>query len=122
MAPPGRGATTTQTLLGKAPVVGWLVALDGKHKGDDFRILEGRNKIGRNADCDVVITDESIGREHALIYYKKDENQFEITDLGSTNGTFVYQDGAYKKVTSRELLDNDTIRLGQTELRFKCLG
>src|SRR5262245_22865422 len=66
---------TTMDVRAKAkpPVVGWLVALDGKHKGDDFRIVEGKNKIGRNADCQVVISDESIGGEHALISYDRDE-------------------------------------------------
>jgi hypothetical protein len=115
-------ATPTMEIFKGPPVVGWLVALDGRHKGEDFKIKEGRNRIGRNANCQVVITDDAIGGEHAQITYKKEENHFEIVDLGSTNGTFVYQDGAYKKVSSRELLDNDTIRLGQTELRFKCLG
>lgn len=106
----------------RPPVVGWLIALDGKHKGEDFKIVEGKNKLGKNADCDVVLTDDFISGEHALIYYEKDDKHFLITDTGSTNGTYVYEGGEYKKITSRELLDNDTVKLGETPLRFKCLG
>ena len=125
-APPPQSqvATRTTVLVDKKrpPVVGWLIALDGKHKGEDFKIVEGKNKIGKNADCDVVITDEFVSSEHALVYYDKAEKQFLITDLGATNGTYVYEGGEYKKIASRELLDNDTLRLGETQLRFKCLG
>src|SRR5690348_13352843 len=30
----------------KAPVVGWLVALDGEQKGEDFRLRDGQSTIG----------------------------------------------------------------------------
>jgi pSer/pThr/pTyr-binding forkhead associated (FHA) protein len=117
---PARSASKTQ-LLAKPTVVGWLVALDGKHKGEDFRIIEGKNKIGKNADCQVVLTDDGISGEHALVTFDKDDKHFIVADLGSLNGTFVYEAGDYKKVSSRELLDNDTIKLGETHFRFKCL-
>jgi|SRR5262245_17683916 len=123
--PPVITAATKTSLLverKRPPVVGWLIALDGKHKGEDFKIVEGKNKVGKNADCEVVITDEFVSSEHALINYDKDEKNFAITDLGSANGTFVYESGEYKKIKARDLLDNDTIKLGETQLRFKCLG
>jgi hypothetical protein len=116
------GKTVFLPTAKKPPVVGWLIALDGKHKGEDFKIVEGKNKLGKNADCEVVLTDDFISGEHALIYYERDEKHFLITDTGSTNGTYVYEGGEYKKITSRELLDNDTVKVGETQLRFKCLG
>ena len=123
--PPVVTAATKTSLLverKRPPVVGWLIALDGKHKGEDFKIVEGKNKVGKNADCEVVITDEFVSGEHALINYDKDDRNFAITDLGSANGTFVYEGGEFKKIKARDLLDNDTIKLGETQLRFKCLG
>jgi pSer/pThr/pTyr-binding forkhead associated (FHA) protein len=42
-----------------------------------------------------------------------------LTDLDSTNGTFV-NDSA-EGVARIELKDNDIIRLGETTLKFKCL-
>jgi len=42
-----------------------------------------------------------------------------ITDLDSTNGTFL-NDGA-EPVSRVELKDNDVIRAGETSLKFKCL-
>lgn len=130
-APPaatGRGAgpdprkTVMLAQAKKPPVVGWLIALDGKHKGEDFKIVEGKNKIGKNADCEVVITDDFISGEHALVIYDREDKHFKITDAGSTNGTYVYEGGEYKRIDSRELLDNDTVKLGETQFRFKCLG
>ena len=35
------------------PVVGWLVAVDGPEKGRDFRIVTGRNAIGRSLGAEV---------------------------------------------------------------------
>src|SRR5688572_19325740 len=39
----------------KLPVVGWLVALNGKHKGEDFRIREGKNTVGSEPKSDIVL-------------------------------------------------------------------
>ncbi|MBI3725787.1 FHA domain-containing protein [bacterium] len=105
----------------KVPVVGWLVALTGKHKGDDFRVKEGKNIVGSDPDCDVILTDEFISSKHAnLKYVNKDgERIFIITDLDSTNGTFL--NDAEEPIAREELVDNDTITFGQTKMKFKCL-
>ncbi len=44
-------------------------------------------KIGRSADCDMVLTEQETSREHALLYY--DGNRFLLEDLNSKNGTRV---------------------------------
>ena len=41
--------------VAQTPVVGWLVALTGKHKGQDFRLREGKNIIGSEAECEIVL-------------------------------------------------------------------
>src|SRR5207237_1418095 len=33
-------------------VCGWIVALNGQHKGEDFRLRVGKNVLGTAADCD----------------------------------------------------------------------
>ena len=38
----------------KPPVTGWLVAMTGKHKGEDFRIREGKTTVGGDTKIDVV--------------------------------------------------------------------
>ena len=96
-------------------VVGWIVAQNGNHRGEDFRIFDGKNILGTAADCDIVITDPFLSAKHCTI--RHENGNFQVTDLDSMNGTFVNQ----KRVTKSDLIDNDTIRLGRTEFKFKSL-
>lgn len=99
----------------KREVVGWLVVMNGAQKGIDFRIYTGQNNIGAAADNDIVVTDEYLSSRHSMIRYE--DGRYELIDNGSTNGSFVNE----KRINREELIDNDTIRLGRTELRFKAL-
>jgi len=95
-------------------VCGWMVALNGQHKGEDFRLRIGKNVIGTAADCDIVLTDKKISRKHATIRYEGGE--FQIADLDSSNGCFVNDE----KIQKHDLIDNDIIKLGDIEFEFKC--
>ena len=95
-------------------VCAWMVALNGQHKGEDFRLRVGKNVLGTAADCDVVLTDKKISRKHATVRYEGGE--FQIADLDSSNGTFVNDE----KVQKHDLIDNDIIKLGDIEFEFKC--
>ncbi len=99
----------------KRTVVGWIVAQNGNHRGEDFRIYDGKNIIGTAADCDIVITDPFLSAKHCTI--RHENGNFQVTDLDSMNGTFVNQ----KRCTKTDLIDNDTVRLGRTEFKFKSL-
>jgi hypothetical protein len=101
----------------KPPVVGWFVALTGEQKGEDFRIREGQNIIGSAPDADIVLRDTAISGKHASLRYK--DKKFTITDLDSTNGTFL-NDRA-DPIAREELKDNDIVRIGEVRLKFKCL-
>jgi Inner membrane component of T3SS, cytoplasmic domain len=95
-------------------VCGWIVALNGQHKGEDFRLRVGKNVIGTAADCDIVLTDKKISRKHTTIRYEGGE--YQIADLDSSNGCFVNDE----KVQKHDLIDNDIIKLGDIEFEFKC--
>jgi len=97
------------------PVVGWIVAQNGNHRGQDFRLYDGKNLLGTAADCDIVITDPYLSAKHCTI--RHEDGNFVLIDLDSTNGTFVNQ----KRVSKMELIDNDTVRFGRTEFKFKAL-
>ena len=99
----------------KKEVVGWIVIMNGNQKGTDDRLYPGKNTMGAAADNDIVITDEFLSSRHAMIRYE--DGRYELLDAESTNGCFVND----KKVTKEELIDNDSIRLGRTEFRFKAL-
>jgi hypothetical protein len=101
----------------KPPVVGWFVALTGQQKGEDFRIHEGPNIIGSAADADIVLRDSAISPKHASLRFK--DQKFTITDLDSTNGTFLNERS--EPIAREELKDNDVIRIGEVTLKFKSL-
>ena len=101
----------------RPPVVGWLVALNGEQKGEDFRIREGQNSIGSASDVDIQIKDTGVSGKHGSLRYK--EGKFFLTDLDSTNGTFLNDNK--EPISREELKDNDVIRLGDVSLKFKCL-
>ena len=92
----------------------WLVPMEGGQVGELFP-MRGRAVVGSAADCDIVLTDPSISSRHAE--FAAGQGGFKVTDLGSTNGTFVNDE----RITSYELVDNDNVRLGRTNFRFKAL-
>jgi hypothetical protein len=99
----------------KPPVVGWLVAITGEQRGEDFRLREGKNLLGSGIEAQVVIRDPAVSSQHASLRYE--DSKFYLTDLDSSNGTFVND----TKIARHELKDNDVVRLGEVTLKFKCL-
>jgi hypothetical protein len=119
-APPAPAAARKTVLLSerhRAPVVGWLVALNGEQKGEDFRIREGQNAIGSSAECEIVLRDQAVSAKHASLRYR--DHKFVLTDLDSTNGTYL-NDGP-EPISREDLKDNDVVRIGDVSLKFKCL-
>ncbi len=78
------------------------------------RILTEKDhiSIGRTPDNDIVLDSRGISRRHARIDFA--DNQPEIIDLDSLNGTFVNQ----MKVIRQFLHDNDKITVGKFDLIF----
>ncbi len=109
--------TVPLSTVKRAPVVGWVVVMDGAQKGEDFRLREGKNALGSADGLEVTLRDQSVSSKHASISYR--DGKFVITDLDSMNGTFLNQDS--EPVARLELKDNDLIRVGETTLKFKCL-
>ncbi|HWQ11894.1 MAG TPA: tetratricopeptide repeat protein, partial [Roseiflexaceae bacterium] len=66
--------------------------------------------IGRGQGCDVVIDDARVSRQHLRL--SAPERAVVVTDLGSTNGTFVNGE----RVRERALRPGDTLSLGGLEL------
>lgn len=70
--------------------------------------------IGRKESNDVVIPNLGVSGAHARI--DAIAQQFTLTDVGSTNGTFVNKE----LITTRILQDKDVILVGKHELIFDC--
>ncbi len=96
-------------------LVGWLVSFTIHPNGVDFRLYEGKNTIGSNPTCDVVLNDTGVSGHHLTILYRAGKYRFK--DEFSTNGTFVNGE----MVEEGELQDGDILKLGETELRFRTV-
>ena len=99
------------------PPVGWLVCVKGTYIGHAFECRTGRNRIGRNPDLDISLTeDKSISREpHAILIYEPKERKFFI-QAGSSDG-LVYHNGSLL-FGHQELSLYDRISLGKAEFIF----
>lgn len=79
-----------------------------------FVLSEKRTIIGRTPGCDVMIDNIAVSREHAKIDFSN--GQYILTDLGSSNGTFL--NGT--RVNKTTLLNpEDLIQIGKFELLFE---
>jgi len=111
-----RGAKTrVMGMDSDSPVCGWLVVLTGTQRGQDFRLDERKMTVGPTTEQEITIFDDYISAPHCSIRFEG--GSFILTDLGSSNKTYVNDE----RITEQELLDNDKIRIGNTELKFKCL-
>jgi len=66
----------------------YLVVISGGIPGAMLRLSAGGSRLGRSGDNTIQLPDPSVSRYHAFLG-TDDEGQTRLTDLGSTNGTFV---------------------------------
>ena len=124
----GVGKTVAASLVGKTvgiikkkigidPAVGFLVCISGPHRGADYKLVAGRNFIGRAAAMDVALADDdTVSREsHALVTYDAKHNTFSLSP-GQGRGITYCNDEQVEMV--RPLNAYDVIEVGKSQLVF----
>lgn len=107
---------------GKVPpgrkLVGFLVTYNRTPLGKAFPVYEGRNYVGRDASCDIAVTDDNLmsGR-HMSILYRSVDNKFKFRDEQSSNGTFINKE----LLDEGELQNYDIVRVGSTLFIFVAI-
>lgn len=96
-------------------VKAFLCSQDGTH---NFPIIQKVTTIGRE-NCDIIICNNSVDVQHAVIEYMEDESCFVIQDLNTTNGTYI-NDCRIQNAAVR-LAEQDIIRFGNNSLLFQFL-
>ncbi|GFN24014.1 FhaA domain-containing protein [Thermanaeromonas sp. C210] len=92
-----------------------LVVVEGPDKGRSFVLHPGKQILGRNPTCELLLTDEQVSRQHCQITIE--DNQGILTDLGSRNGTLVNG----KPVQRALLAPGDRIQVGRTVLEVQVV-
>ena len=87
-----------------------LVATDGSR----FEIPEGDTTVGRELGVGLVVPNETISRNHAMLV--RTGTQAWVKDTGSTNGTWLNQ---VKVTGSSALRSGDSVRFGSVEFRYE---
>jgi pSer/pThr/pTyr-binding forkhead associated (FHA) protein len=94
----------------------WLIAErgGGLDQGERFDLIGGLT-IGRSRDADVQIEDRYASGLHARVFAR--EGRTFVEDMSSTNGTLL---NSAELKGEAELIDGDTVRIGDTEFRFEA--
>ena len=87
-----------------------LLVLKGAGIGSRFLLNSNSTRVGRELNNDISLDDITVSRSHAVI--NRDEDGFNVKDLGSLNGTYI------NAVVAREqsLNDGDEIQIGKFHL------
>lgn len=104
-----------EAVLGFIPTVGWVICISGPHKGKDFHLVTGYNKIGRSPEMAICLPDDDqITRDsHAVIAYEPQGRKF----FAAGDKNMIYLNGSFV-MGAQELHANDVIKLGASELMF----
>ncbi|MGJ8622124.1 MAG: FHA domain-containing protein [Yoonia sp.] len=101
--------------------VGWIVVADGPGRGESFSLQTGMSQIGRGEDQAVQLDfgDNSISRSnHAAIVFDPDTKEFLLGHGGKSN---IVRLNDKPVISNESLKTGDTIRIGDTVLRFVAL-
>jgi len=94
-----------------------FVICDPKGQTQIFEIGGPTVNIGRAESNDLVLAHASVSRYHARLSVLGGEDTL-VTDLGSTNGTFVNG----RRIQEHRLRDQDRMTIGMYELRYEVVG
>jgi hypothetical protein len=116
--PPAPAAPRRTEIMDRAPTIagiGWLVGDRAPNQGRMLRLDGERATLGAAVECEIVLDGAHVSDRHASLRFR--DREFVLTDLDSTNGTFVNGE----RVGQHTLADGDRVRFGSSEWVFKCV-
>jgi hypothetical protein len=120
-APPRTCQQCKRTMLpawSKCMFCGWMPSarlefILGPMAGQTVRLTEEMTTLGSVAGNTIVLADPAVSKKHVAI--RRQQADYEVADLGSTNG--IYVNG--HKVPKKGLAPGDIVRVGNTEMVFR---
>lgn len=93
---------------------GCLVVFYGQNIGRRHFLNKPEIIIGRSDSASIQVDQDSVSRHHVKITTDTQKKTSRISDLGSTNGTYVNN----IRINDSDLRDGDIIRVGQTIFKY----
>jgi hypothetical protein len=90
-----------------------LLLINHEGRTESITLKEGTTRIGRHEINDIQLQEALVSGKHAII--EMNDEEIKLTDLGSTNGTFVNNE----RIRTCVLKHGDKIKLGSAELTLK---
>lgn len=99
-----------------------LIKMQNGEVVEEFPITKSELRIGRAADNDIVLHDETVSSHHAVVTVAikkasgngESVEQYRIKDLQSTNKTYVNN----AEISEKALSDKDVVRVGLSHFEF----
>lgn len=113
--PPGRTASA-QFAPGGQALLATFASNAPEFVGDIIALDQPVLRIGRRSDCDIVVPEATVSGAHAELRWQN--GSWSVTDLGSTNGTYV--DHSYERRSQVSLMHGGEVQFG--ELRLKLVS
>jgi len=101
----------------------YLVVARGETQGTRFLLKEGENLVGRwdpdsgafpEVDLESHDPEAKVSRRHAIVTYSN--QQIEVEDVGSLNGTFINRGKRLEPGSKHQLAKGDELIIGKTFL------
>jgi len=93
-----------------------LIVLAGWEIGKEIEVSSAPMILGRSFECEVCVNAPSVSRQHAQIELVEENNErfFRVTDLGSSNGTYVNT----TRTAATRLHNGDKVKMGDVLFKF----
>jgi pSer/pThr/pTyr-binding forkhead associated (FHA) protein len=92
-----------------------VLAIDTGSQAGTRLALVDEFRIGRSAECALILDDDYVSGDHASLA-RRANGEWVVTDLGSTNGTFVNE---VRVVAPTVVTASDSLRIGRTQMRLE---
>ena len=105
---------TPKIIMQDRPIVGVLFSVSRKTFGEIFPVYLGRNVIGRDSSCDIILNETTVSERHGVLVVKFNpaikKHVSSITDTNSSCGTALNGEQIY--YDTHVLENNDHILVG----------
>jgi hypothetical protein len=92
-----------------------ILAIDTGPQAGTRLALVDEFRIGRSTDCALILDDDYVSGDHASLA-RRPGGDWVVTDLGSTNGTFVNE---VRVTVPTVITASDSLRIGRTQMRLE---